>query len=56
MDETFENMYYFLFNRVTDACRRLESGQAEQAAEILRLAQLTTEEMYLESADRLCED
>ena len=43
----YKKMYYILFNAVTDALEQLSHGRPESAEEILRAAQLRTEEMYI---------
>ncbi len=42
-----EEMYFFLFNAITDATRLLDMGNHEGAKSILMSAQLKTEEMYI---------
>ena len=44
-NELYKKMYYHLFNAVTDA---IESETKEQSDALLKLAQITTEEMYIE--------
>lgn len=44
----YKKMYCRLFNRITDA---IESETKELTDEILKKAQLETEEMYMESND-----
>lgn len=44
-NELYKRMYYHLFNAVTDA---IESETKEQSDVLLKLAQITTEEMYIE--------
>ena len=43
-NELYKNMYYHLFNAVTDAIR---SETKEEADVILKRAQITTEDMYV---------
>ena len=49
--QTYKDMYLRLFNRVTDAMDGMEAGDMDAAYEILRKAQLETEEMYISGAD-----
>ena len=44
----YKPMYYYLFNRVTDALRALENERAAEAAQILMDAQIACEERYME--------
>ena len=44
----YQRMYLLLFNAVTDALEQLERGEADTAAETLRLAQCSCEEIYME--------
>lgn len=46
----YKEMYYHLFNAVTDAWQALEQSNYGTARDILKKAQTETEEMYL-SAD-----
>lgn len=46
MVDTFERMYFLLFNSITDALRELESGNSKLAMEMLTEAQQRAEEMY----------
>ena len=46
--EGYQRMYLLLFNAVTDALELLERGEAEKAAETLRSAQCSCEEIYME--------
>lgn len=43
----YKEMYFRLFNRITDVIREMEAGKFEKACEILKEAQLETEEMYV---------
>ena len=45
----YKKLYFYLFNRVTDALRLLSSGQTEAAAALLVRAQQECERQYLES-------
>ena len=40
-------LYTLLFNRITDALRVLDKGDAEMAAVILKDAQMKAEDMYI---------
>lgn len=42
--ELFKNMYYLLFNSITDALPYIKDNKA---LEILKQAQIDTEEMYI---------
>lgn len=46
----FCELYFMLFNRVTDAIRALEGGQPASARQILIRAQQDCEERYLEQS------
>ena len=48
----YQRMYLLLFNAVTDALELLERGEAETAAETLRSAQCSCEEIYMEEKKR----
>ena len=43
----YEKSYFFLFNAITSALEALAGGRAEKASEILKSAQLQTEEWYI---------
>ena len=45
--DVYREMYAALFNRVTDAPELLELGKPRPARELLKLAQLETEEMFV---------
>ena len=47
----YKNMYFHLFNAVTDALRQMERQNFGAAAEILRQAQIDSEEIYLDAED-----
>ena len=49
MEETicFEKMYFLLFNKISDALKALEKYNYGEAADVLRQAQMETEEAYL---------
>lgn len=46
----FKRMYFLLFNRITDALKALERGDAAQARAILIHAQQDAEELYTDGA------
>ena len=43
----FRQLYFLLFNRITDAIGKLDSGSAAQAKRILIRAQQDAETLYL---------
>ena len=43
----YRMLYTLLFNRITDALRVLDKGDAEMAAVILKDAQMKAEDMYI---------
>ncbi len=47
----YKKMYLLLFNRVTDALRELERGNADRARELLMTAQRDCEELYLRGGE-----
>ena len=47
----FKKMYLLLFNRVSDAIKALEHGDAEQARTILIRAQREAETLYVEGTE-----
>ncbi len=47
----YEEMYYKLFNRVTDALESIERGQFTKIKEILEDAQSETEDMFISVND-----
>lgn len=46
-DEIYKQMYYKLFNSVSDAISALRRGETLQAHDILIKAQQNSEEMYI---------
>ncbi len=50
MPVNFEILYFYLFNRVTDALEALEAGRPDEAREALIEAQRRTEGMYIEES------
>lgn len=47
----FKQMYFLLFNRITDAIEALRRGNSEKAREILIRAQQDAEELYVEGTE-----
>ena len=45
--EPYKQMYYHLFNAVTNALEAMASGKPAEAAALLRQAQCETEELYI---------
>ena len=45
----YEKMYLLLFNSITDALEALEDNDIKQAQLILKRAQITAEDEYIES-------
>ena len=45
----YQKAYYILFNAMTDAINAMDNREINQAAEILKSAQIKTEDMYIES-------
>ena len=45
----YQKAYYILFNAITDAINTMETRELSEAMAILKLAQLKTEDMYIES-------
>lgn len=52
----YKEMYYHLFNAVTDAWTALERNNCGMACEILKKAQTEAEEIYLSAEERDGED
>lgn len=52
----YKEMYYHLFNALTDALEQLENGQVVLARDILMRAQIETEEMYMDGDGADSED
>lgn len=48
MSTNYEELYFYLFNRITDALGELDAGRMEAARELLVSAQQGAEEMYVE--------
>ena len=51
MEELYKQLYFYLFNRITDSIELLSSGEVDKAAEALISAQQTAEEMYIDETD-----
>lgn len=49
MAADYEKLYFYLFNRITDALEELEKGRSETARLLLVSAQQAAEEMFVES-------
>ena len=47
----YKDLYFHLFNAITDALNALEAQNFGQAADLLRRAQQQTEELYLDAED-----
>ena len=47
----YQKMYMTLFNAVTDALRMLEKGNSAGAAALLKRAQQSTEEQYINAGE-----
>ena len=47
----YQKMYTTLFNAVTDALRLMEKGSSAEAVALLKRAQQSTEEQYINAAD-----
>lgn len=48
VEELYKQLYFYLFNRITDSIELLSSGEVYKAAEALISAQQTAEEMYID--------
>ena len=51
VEELYKQLYFYLFNRITDSIELLCSGEVDKAAEALISAQQTAEEMYIDKTD-----
>ena len=49
----YKKMYHLLFNAITDALEELRAGRRENAVELLKTAQITTEEIFISSDEML---
>lgn len=47
MELLYKQLYFYLFNKVSDSIELLRSGEAEKAMEMLVSAQQDAEEMYM---------
>lgn len=48
----YQKMYTTLFNAITDALRMLEKGNSAGAVALLKQAQQSTEEQYIEAGEQ----
>ena len=51
MDELYKNLYFHLFNQITDALAALEKQNYGEARDILMRAQQEAEERYLNAEE-----
>ena len=51
MEEIYKELYYHLFNQITDALAALERQDFGKAKEILMQAQQDAEEKYIDAED-----
>ena len=51
MDELYKNLYFHLFNQITDALEALEKQNYGEARDILIRAQQEAEERYLNAEE-----
>ena len=47
----YRKMYYTLFNAVTDALQFMENGYSAEAIDLLKQAQQSTEDQFINAAD-----
>ena len=47
----YKEMYYTLFNAITDAIAEFQSCKPLEAVEILKTAQIKTEEQYMQKGE-----
>lgn len=47
----YQEMYTTLFNAITDALRLMEKGNSAEAAALLKRAQQSTEEQYINAGE-----
>ena len=47
----YEDMYFHLFNAITDAIEKIDRGKFMAARRLLVIAQQTTEEQYMDYVD-----
>ena len=47
----YQKMYTTLFNAITDALQLLEKGSSARAAALLKRAQQSTEELYINAGE-----
>lgn len=48
MAADYEKLYFYLFNRITDALGELDAGMVDTARTVLAAAQIRTEEIYID--------
>ena len=48
MAADYEKLYFYLFNRITDALGGLDAGRVDTARTVLAAAQIRTEETYID--------
>lgn len=49
--EIYSELYYYLYNRITDAIAALETGDADAARAVLLEAQQRAEDRFIEAED-----
>ena len=52
MEELYKNLYFHLFNQISDALEALEGQNFGQARDILMRAQQETEDTYLNAEEK----
>ena len=52
MDELYKNLYFHLFNQITDALEAMEKQNYGEARDILMRAQQEAEERYLNAGEK----
>ena len=51
MSNIYKKLYYTLFNRISYAIKALERGEYDKTTEILKQAQVSSEEQYMSIED-----
>lgn len=51
MSNIYKKLYYTLFNRISYAIEALERGEYDKTTEILKQAQISSEEQYISIED-----
>lgn len=51
MSNIYKKLYYTLFNRISYAIEALERGEYDKTTEILKQAQISSEEQYMSIED-----